>query len=56
MDLRIAHTHCYSEHGEGGHYHYDTTPNTVEYEGYFVVADRLCRVDRPTVTHNIGRD
>ena len=56
MDLRIAHTHCFSAHGDGGHYHYDTTPTTVEYEGYFVIADKLLRVDRPTVTHNIGRD
>lgn len=56
MDLRIAHTHCFSNHGEGGHYHYDTTPNEVEYEGYFVVAERLLRVDRPLVTHDIGRD
>ena len=56
MDLRISHTHCYSEHGDGGHYHYDTTPDIVEYEGYFVVAEKLLRVDRPLVTHNIGRD
>ena len=56
MDLRIEHTHCFSCHGKGGHYHYDTTPDTVEYEGYFVVAEQLIRVDRPLDTHSIGRD
>ncbi|ETN77338.1 hypothetical protein NECAME_11122 [Necator americanus] len=31
--FRMEHTHCYSDHGDGGHYHYDTTPDTVVYEG-----------------------
>lgn len=56
FDLRVEHTHCYSDHGEGGHYHYDTTPTEVEYHGYFTLAEKLYRIDRPTVTHNIGRD
>jgi len=56
MDLRIDHTHCFSHHGEGGHYHYDTTPDEVEYEGIFVLADKLVRVDRPKETHMVGRD
>jgi hypothetical protein len=30
LDLRMEHTHCFSDHGEGGHYHYDTTPDEVE--------------------------
>ena len=30
MDLRIEHTHCFSDHNQGGHYHHDTTPDTVE--------------------------
>lgn len=55
-DLRIEHTHCFSNHGEGGHYHYDTTPEVVEYEGYFVVAEQLLRVDRPLNTHSLARD
>jgi len=55
-DLRIEHTHCFSHHGEGGHYHYDTTPEEVEYEAYFVVAEQLLRVDRPLNTHAVGRD
>jgi len=45
--LRIEHTHCFSDHGDGGHYHFDTTPETVEYEGYFNVAGVLYRIDRP---------
>lgn len=58
VDLqRLEHFHMTSNHGQGGHYHYDTTPDTVEYEGYFVVAERIIRIDRssafanqPTVT------
>uniref|UniRef100_T1J8W5 RING-type domain-containing protein n=1 Tax=Strigamia maritima TaxID=126957 RepID=T1J8W5_STRMM len=49
MDLRIEHTHCYSNHGQGGHYHYDTTPDTVEYMGYFVPCSTLYRIDKPPV-------
>lgn len=47
LDLRIEHTHCFSEHGEGGHYHYDTTPEDVQYEAWFNVAEVLYRIDRP---------
>ncbi|KAK6009386.1 hypothetical protein OSTOST_25706 [Ostertagia ostertagi] len=32
-NLRMEHTHCYSDHNDGGHYHTDTTPETVESEG-----------------------
>ncbi|XP_065579367.1 ester hydrolase C11orf54 homolog isoform X2 [Artemia franciscana] len=56
MDLRVEHTHCFSSYGEGGHYHYDTTPEEVAYEGYFVLGETMYRVDRPTETHQIGRD
>ncbi|XP_064459199.1 ester hydrolase C11orf54 homolog [Ornithodoros turicata] len=55
-DLRIEHTHCFSDHGEGGHYHYDVTPTEVEYLGYFNIAEFMYRIDAPTVTHSIGRD
>lgn len=48
FDLRIEHTHCFSNNG-GGHYHFDTTPEDVEYEAYFNVAEVLYRIDRPTV-------
>ena len=47
MDLRLEHTHCFSQHGEGGHYHEDTTPEEVEYEAYFNVAEWIYRIDRP---------
>ncbi|XP_072099124.1 ester hydrolase C11orf54 homolog isoform X2 [Mobula birostris] len=50
FDLRVEHTHCFSHHGEGGHYHSDTTPETVEYLGYFLPADFLYRIDRPKKT------
>ena len=29
----------FSRHGDGGHYHYDTTPDEVEYIGYFNLAE-----------------
>ena len=56
LDLRVEHTHCFSHHGEGGHYHYDITPNDVEYHGYYNVAEQLIRIDQPLNTHNFGRD
>ncbi|XP_078081114.1 ester hydrolase C11orf54 homolog isoform X3 [Mustelus asterias] len=54
FDLRVEHTHCFSHHGEGGHYHYDTTPDTVEYLGYFSPAEHLYRIDRPDKIHKLG--
>lgn len=47
LDLRIEHTHCFSAHGAGGHYHCDTTPEEVQYEAWFNVAEVLYRIDRP---------
>lgn len=47
LDLRIEHTHCFSDHGEGGHYHYDITPEDVQYDAWFNVAEVLYRIDRP---------
>lgn len=52
----MEHTHCFSHHGEGGHYYIDTTPDTVEYLGYFMPAEFVYRIDRPSETHEIGRD
>ena len=49
LDLRIEHTHCFSEHNQGGHYHNDVTPDEVEYEAYFNVADVIYRIDRPVL-------
>ncbi|XP_053677678.1 ester hydrolase C11orf54 homolog [Anopheles nili] len=56
LDLRLQHFHSFSTHGHGGHYHIDTTPEEVEYEGYFVVGERIVRVDKPVNTHKFGRD
>lgn len=55
MDLRVEHFHCFSDHGEGGHYHWDTTPGEVQYRGYFVLADYIYRVDQPPETTELGR-
>lgn len=48
-NLRMEHTHCFNleTEEEAGHYHYDTTPETIEYEGYFNVAERVYRLDGP---------
>lgn len=56
LDLRVQHFHGFSSHGEGGHYHYDTTPEEVHYEGYFTLAPSIIRVDQPLHTHAVGRD
>ncbi|KPJ00218.1 Ester hydrolase C11orf54-like [Papilio xuthus] len=56
LDLRVQHFHGFSAHGDGGHYHYDTTPDSVHYEGYFTPADTIVRVDAPRETHAFGRD
>lgn len=57
LDLRLEHSHGYSiENSEGGHYHTDVTPEEVEYEGYYSIAEKIYRVDRPEVTHMLGRE
>ncbi|OXB78223.1 UNVERIFIED_CONTAM: hypothetical protein H355_006166 [Colinus virginianus] len=56
FDLRLEHTHCFSQHGEGGHYHADTTPEAAQYRGYLLPAELLFRIDRPKATHRVGRD
>jgi len=43
---RLEHTHFFSTRNDAGHYHYDLTPDTVEYEGYFTLADKFYRIDR----------
>lgn len=50
LDLRLQHFHSFSKHGHGGHYHYDTTPDAVEYEGFFNVGTRIVRIDKPVVS------
>lgn len=46
LDFRLEHSHGYSD-TEGGHYHFDITPDEVEYEGYFNIADFIYRIDKP---------
>ena len=48
LNIRLEHSHGFSEHGEGGHYHYDVTPDEVKYRGYFNIAENLYKIDRPT--------
>ncbi|XP_012525195.1 ester hydrolase C11orf54 homolog [Monomorium pharaonis] len=60
LDLRVQHFHSAfekdNELGLGGHYHIDTTPDTIEYEGYFNVAATLYRVDQPPNKLQFGKD
>jgi len=56
LDLRVEHSHGWGHSGQGGHYHIDTTPDEVEYLGYYSLASVCWRVDRPLVTHMVGRD
>ena len=48
LNLRLEHCHFYSDHGDGGHYHYDITPDIVEYDGYFILAENLHRIATPS--------
>lgn len=57
LDLRLEHTHCYSDHGDMGHYYVDETPNKTdapEFEGYFSPARTLYRIDQ--VGNDDGRE
>lgn len=56
LDLRVQHFHSFSHHGEGGHYHIDTTPEIVEYLGYFTPAGIFYRVDQPPIGTVFGKD
>lgn len=56
LDLRLQHFHSFSTDNYGGHFDYDTTPDTVEYEAYFCVGERVVRIDKPFATHKFGRD
>ncbi|KAL3857668.1 hypothetical protein ACJMK2_012310 [Sinanodonta woodiana] len=55
LDLRVEHFHCFSRHGQGGHYHYDTTPDDAQYRGYFVLPEYIYRIDCPKETTSLGR-
>ncbi|RLU16321.1 hypothetical protein DMN91_012081 [Ooceraea biroi] len=57
LDLRVQHFHSASDENKlGGHYHIDTTPDTIEYEGYFNVATIIHRVDQPANKLQFGKD
>ncbi|XP_015172505.1 PREDICTED: ester hydrolase C11orf54 homolog [Polistes dominula] len=56
LDLRVQHFHSFSNHGEGGHYHIDTTPETIEYLGYFNLGNNLYRIDQPAKSLKFGKD
>lgn len=56
LDLRVQHFHSFSHHGEGGHYHIDTTPETIEYLGYFNLGNNLYRIDQPAKSLKFGKD
>jgi len=46
LNVRQEHTHFFSFNGkEGGHYHTSTTPEEIEYEGYFNLASKYFRID-----------
>jgi len=47
LNLRLEHTHFFSDHNQGGHYHYDTTPDEVEYEGFFAPCEHVFRIGQP---------
>jgi hypothetical protein len=48
LDLRPSgeHTHFYNRHdpGQGGHYHFDVTPDAIHCRGYFAPAESVYRV------------
>jgi len=48
LHLRCEHFHCFSDHGQGGHYHFDTTPKDAAYLAYFNVAEAVYRIDLPS--------
>lgn len=46
FDFRMEHTHCFSKHGQGGHYHFDVTPDEVTYIAYLNVAQNIFLIDK----------
>lgn len=41
LDLRMEHTHCFSDHNQGGHYHYDTTPRDVRFGRFLKIQNSI---------------
>jgi len=55
FDMRLTHTHGHSTDPNhltdvAGHYHNDLSPDEIEYEGFFGVAESIVRVDRVSQT------
>jgi len=52
LALRLEHSHGWSLNiqNEAGHYHYDVEPESVEYHGFFALAEKIYRIDRPDRT------
>jgi len=40
-----THFHSYTKENSAGHYHFDVTPEEIEYEGYFNTAEEVHRVN-----------
>ncbi len=40
-----THFHSYNHNKDAGHYHFDVTPDKIEYEGYFNTAEEVHRVN-----------
>lgn len=47
LAINTQHFHSFSLHNEGGHYVQDVTPDSMEYLGYFNVAESIYRIDKP---------
>jgi hypothetical protein len=45
MNLRLEHTHFFLNHGDAGHYHYDTTLEEIKYKAFLVPAEHLFRIE-----------
>ncbi|KAG8335030.1 hypothetical protein J6590_077970 [Homalodisca vitripennis] len=56
LNLRVIHFHALSDHGEAGHYHYDTEPEKVEYLAYFNLGTKVVRMDRPQDESKLGHN
>ncbi|XP_033217058.1 ester hydrolase C11orf54 homolog [Belonocnema kinseyi] len=57
LELTPNHFHCFSPHLDCGHYVRDTTPEIAKYEGYFLPAESLMRIDQaPEDQRLIGLD
>ncbi|KAG8277211.1 ester hydrolase C11orf54 homolog [Homalodisca vitripennis] len=56
LEMILQHFHSFSSHGEGGHYHFDTDPHTVDYLAYFSLAEKAVHVDRPQCTSTLKVD